>query len=185
MITITLTKDEISPDIRRLLRDVAPDGALGKVLGRAGANALKAHFRLRNRTPNRLGGKRTNFWSRVAESVQNPRAGSGKITIAVSHPHIAQKVYGGTISPTKAKNIAIPLKPEAHGKSPRVITGLQFAIRGKTKLLGLKEDGGAFRALYVLKPAVRQDKDPDALPPPREVSAALDRAAKVWRETRA
>lgn len=184
MITIKLTRDEITPDIRRLLRDVRPEGSLGKVLGRAGANALKSHFRKRNRTPNRLGGKRTHFWSRVAESVQNPRAGSGQIAIAVSHPHIAQKVYGGTIKPTKARNIAVPLKPEAHGKSPRVITGLRFALMGKTKLLGLREDGGAFRALYVLKPSVHQGADPDALPPAREVSDALSRAARVWVRTR-
>lgn len=184
MITIKLNRDEITPDLHRLLRDVAPDGALGKVLGRAAANTLKTHFRARNRDANKLGGRRTNFWSRVGESVQNPRARRGGISIAISHPHIAQKVIGGTITPTKAKNLAIPIHPDAHGKSPRVIEGLHFAIRGTTKLLGLTGDGRDFTALYVLKDSVALDPDPKALPESRVVIAALDRAAQVWTRTR-
>ena len=180
MVTITLKHDGISPDLRRLQSAVQADGALGKVLGRAVANVLKKHFREKNKTGNKLGGKRTNFWSRVAEAVNSPRTKGENIVVPISHPHIAQKVYGGTITPKKSKYLAIPVNAAAHGKSPRVIDGLKFSMtRSGTMLLGFREAGG-FRALYVLKDKVTQAPDASALPKKAEVAAAMDKAARMW-----
>jgi hypothetical protein len=179
MISIKLEKDEVTPHLRKLLKEAESNGPLAKVLGRAGANTLKKHFRSRNKTPNQLGGTRTNFWSRVAESVQSPVSRPGKIVIPVSHPAIAQKVFGGTITPKKAKNLAIPIDAQAHGKSPRVFPLLQFAMtRAGVKLLGLKENGG-FKALYILKKSVTQDADPKALPPDAVMGRALETAGDI------
>jgi len=182
MITIRLAKDEVTPHVRKLLRQAAADGPLSRVLGRAASNELKKHFRSRNSAqPNRLGGARTNFWSAVAASVQSPALRPGRIVIPVNHPAIAQKVHGGTITARKAKNLAIPIHPRAHGKSPRVFPGLTFAMTGGgTKLLGLPRDGGGgIDWLYVLKPSVTQEADPQALPAARTVSDALTRAGSI------
>lgn len=46
--------------------------------------------------------------------------GSG-IMVRINHPHVAIHIYGGNITPKKAKMLAIPVTAEAHGKSPRVI----------------------------------------------------------------
>jgi hypothetical protein len=185
MITIRLDRDEITPDLRKLLRDGKPDSPLGTVLGRAAANSLRKHFRERNKTPNKLGGSRTNFWSRVAESVQSPRAASGNIIVPVSHPAIAQKVFGGTITPKKAKNIAVPIDPRAHGKSPRVFPLLQFAITSSgAKLLGLKDGQNGMDWLYVLVPSVTQDRDPNALPKAEKMGADLTKAADIYLRNR-
>lgn len=180
MITIRLNKDEVTPHLRKLLRQAGTNGPLAKVLGRAGANELKKHFRARNASsPNKLGGSRTNFWTAVGASVQNPNILPGRIVISINHPAIAQKVYGGTISAKKLKNLAIPIHPKAHGKSPRVFTNLQFAMtRAGTSLLGLRENGGIIW-LYVLKPSVHQDRDPEALPKDATMAAALERAGDI------
>ena len=180
MISVRLARDEVTPHLRRLLRQADSNGPLATVLGRAGANELKKHFRGRNSTSaNKLGGARTNFWAAVGASVQNPRMIPGRIVIAINHPAISQKVYGGTITAKKRKNLAIPIHPKAHGKSPRVFTGLQFASsRAGTRLLGLRENGRIVW-LYVLKPSVHQDRDPDALPKDAAMGAALERAGDI------
>lgn len=181
MISIRLAKDEVSPHLRRLLKQAGRDGPLARILGRAAANELKKHFRARNATgANRLGGRRTNFWSAVAASVQSPRMLPGRIVIAVNHPAIAQKVHGGTITARKAKHLAIPIDPAAHGKSPRVFPALQFAqTAGGVKLLGLREAGGGIKWLYVLKKSVTQAADPQALPKDDKMGAALEKAGDI------
>lgn len=185
MITLKLTRDTISPDVRRLLREAESNGPLARVLGRAAANTLRRHFRDRNKTPNALGGTRTNFWSRIAESVQAPRTTTGKIVVPVSHPAIAQKVFGGTITPKKSKYLAIPIDPRAHGKSPRVMPLLRFAMtRSGVKLLGLRENG-RFQALYVLKSSVSQGPDPKSLPENDVMGAALEKAGEIHLGRRA
>lgn len=181
MLTIKLEKDEVTPHLRRLLKQAEPGSPLFRVLGRATANELKKHFRARNsKQPNKLGGRRTNFWSRVAESVHAPKHSAREILVPVNHPAIAQKVFGGTITPRKAKNLAIPIHPQAHGKSPRIIPGLFFwrSARG-TRGLGIKGSGGELVPLYVLKPSVTQSADREALPQGRQISDALTKAADI------
>lgn len=186
MITIKLEKDEVTPHLRKLLKEAATNSPLSRVLGRAAANELKKHFRARNASSaNKLGGKRTNFWSRVAESVQSPLARPGAIVIPVNHPAIAQKVFGGTITAKRAKNLAIPISAKAHGKSPRVFPLLQFAMTGAgVKLLGIKGSGGAMEWLYVLKKSVTQSKDPQALPKASAMDAAMTRAGDIYLRAR-
>lgn len=181
MTTIRLDRDEITPHLQKLLRQASRGGPLFDILGRAGANALRQHYRTLNTSrANAMGGARTNFWSRVAQSVNAPRTRGRDIVIPVSHPAIAQKLYGGTITARKAKNLAIPISPKAHGKSPRVFQNLQFAkTSGGTKLLGLRGPNGGIDWLYVLKKSVTQARDPEAVPPPSVMEKALTRAAGI------
>jgi hypothetical protein len=180
MITLRLDRDEVTPHLRNLLRQSATNSPLAKVLGRAGANELKKHFRARNSSsPNKLGGRRTNFWSAVAQSVQSPNILPGRIVISITHPAIAQKVHGGTITAKKANNLSIPIDPLAHGKSPRVFPLIRFAMtRAGVKLLGIPENGG-MRWLFVLKKSVYQSRDPDALPKDAVMGAALEKAGDI------
>jgi hypothetical protein len=180
MLTIKLEKDEVSPHLRRLLRMAESNGPLANVLGRAGANELRRHFRGRNGAQaNKLGGKRTNFWSAVASSVQAPRLGARGITIPITHPAIGQKVRGGVIRARKTKNLAIPIHPQAHGKSPRVMD-LTFAMtKAGVKLLGTVDNAGNPTWLYVLKPSVSQRPDPHALPTARSMGEVLERAGRL------
>lgn len=180
MLSVKLSNDEVTPHLRRLLKQAKTNGPLAKVLGRAAANELKKHFRARNASsPNKLGGKRTNFWTAVAASVNSPTSAPGKIVIPINHPAIAQKVFGGTITAKKTKNLAIPIAPEAHGKSPRVFSNLQFAMtKAGVKLLGLRQDGSV-KWLYVLKKSVTQRPDPKALPQDAVMGAAMEKAGDI------
>lgn len=186
-VEIQLARDEVTPALRRLLREATGSSGLSAVLGRAGRNVLVAHFRERNQTPNRLGGKRTNFWSRVAESVDAPRVEGRGIIIRVAHPAIGQKVHGGTIVPRKAKALAIPVAARAHGLSPRSIPGLIFIPSQGGQSVGFLalRNAGNLQFLFVLKKSVTQAPDPLALPPGRDVGAALERAGLIYIRRRA
>jgi hypothetical protein len=180
MLTIQLTRDGITPHLGKLLKQAGASGPLAHVLGRAGANELKRHFRARNAAnPNKLKGKRTNFWSAVAASVQAPTYGPGRIVIAVTHPAIAQKVHGGTITPKKVKHLAIPIHPAAHGHSPRVFSDLHFAMTKAGVKLLYRRGGGGIEWLYVLKQSVTQAADPKALPADAAMGKALTTAGKI------
>ena len=177
MISIGISKDEITPHLKKVLAECGDP--LRAVLGRAGANVLRKHFRDRNTVGNKLGGPRTNFWSRVAESVNAPHNAGKRIVIPINHPAISQKIFGGTISAKKVKNLAIPITAEAYGKSPRVMDNLHFAMtKAGVKLLGRTKDG-KFEALYVLKKSVYQAPDPKALPPSSTMISALTNAAEI------
>ena len=181
MLSIKLNKDEVTPHLRKLLKQTKANGPLGRVLGRAAGNVLKAHFRARNsKQSNKLGGKRTNFWSRVAQSVQTAKMERAKIVVPINHPAINQKVFGGTIRARKGKNISIPIHKDAHGKSPRVFSNLIFAISSRgNKLLGAKV-AGVMIWYYVLKKSVTQSADPDALPTDAEVGKAMEKAGDIF-----
>lgn len=203
MLTIRITRDEITPDLRRILKSVEPGGALGKVLGRAAANELKSYYReLNSKRPNKLGGQRSHFWNAVASSVNNPRAVGGGIIVSISHPHVAQRLYGGTIVPRKKKALAIPVSAASYGIYARIYPGtLAFIpLRGRGQTKGVLVEGEQFTAtrgknkgktrirpkpggalLYVIRGAVSQRADETVLPPSSRMGAALTRAASLVR----
>jgi len=153
-----------------------------KVVGRRGSNELKKHFRMRNRTPNKLGGTRTNFWQGVADAVQNPvLVGDSGVCISINHPAFAQKVFGGTIKPKNAKALTIPVEPEAYGRTVATFqqeTGIQlFLLKkkagGMSNLLAGIVDEHTVKVFYVLQSSVDQAADPQALPDQNQFEAAL------------
>ncbi len=157
--------------------------AMLKVVGRRGANELKSHFRDRNSTPNKLGGRRTNFWRQISDSVNSPvLEGSTRVRISITDPRFVQKVFGGTIKPKNAKALTIPVDPLAYGRTVAVFqqtTGIQLFLLRKTGggfsnlLAGFPNKSAHFVVYYVLVKEVHQDKDPEALPKEGEFGAAL------------
>ena len=199
-IDIDLT-DDVTPELRALVAQIKPGGPLGTVLGRALATTLRNHFRKRNLKGNKLGGKRTNFWSSMAKAVQNPKISTAEITVTVSDRALAQKVFGGRIVPVNRKALAIPADKKAYGKSPRAFDHLAFIparkkgsgtvgflvegvpgiiSRGKRKGEATTRPlkGGAL--MYVLRAFVDQDPDPEALPTTEQISTDLMTAARTF-----
>lgn len=172
-VNLTLKADSVTPDLARL---ASRSPALKKVMGVAMRNALISHFRLKNATPNRLGGTRTNFWLAVANSCSAPVVNGSGVLVRINHPHAAIHVYGGHVTPKKAKLLAIPVAAEAHGKSPRVFSDLRPVWSGGRPVgLALGE-----KMYYVLKKGVRIPSDPQALPQEDRVRQAVTRAARIF-----
>lgn len=173
--------------ISRVVRN--PRGMLAAV-GREGVNRLKGHFRKKDRDePNKLGGRREHFWLKVSRSVQSPSLSpdGSAIVIVISHPAIAQKVFGGRITAKRTRNLSIPVDPEAYGRFPATFeaeTGLQliFIKQGKNALLATQAGNAGLRVRYILTPSVNQEPDPTALPPQDQfVDALVARAESVLR----
>lgn len=196
VITITFDDHGFGKRLPVLLQQLQRPSALLAVLGRDAANQYRAHFRMKNRTPNKLGGKRTNFWRGVADSVQAPRleGGGTAVVISIPHPSIAQKVKGGIIRPKRVKFLTIPVSPEAYGRTARSRNGGPGTFEAETglKLVFLKvgdhnavlatHRGGGMQVEYILTASVNQDPDPTALPDPELVAARLLQRAEGYVE---
>lgn len=147
-----------------------PDGMTSEMLSQAAArgvsNALIRHFRSRNASSkHREGFPRSNYWAHVAAAVQTIPKGD-IATVLVDHEGVKLHWKGGTIVPTRAKALAIPLAPEVADTNPREYdpgrTLCALALRkGKAPLLVEKKTG---RALWLLLKAAKIEPDPSAVP---------------------
>lgn len=172
MIAIELNEDSTVGQLRELLGRVRnPQGMLRAVAKRA-EGELKAHFNRRDQdSPNKLGGKRTNFWAQVEKTVfSEVDDANGMVNLGVSHPAFAQKLYGGVIRAKSARALTIPVTAEAYGKTTaefESVTGLRlFLIKpNNTALLASRLEGAqGIKVQYVLKAEVNQEADAEALP---------------------
>lgn len=147
------------------------------LVGHVATNHLRSHFHaLNGKHPNRLGGNRTNFWNRVAQSTSVVRVGAKSVTVGVADPAIAQKVYGGTITAKASKYLTIPVDKAAYGVGARNMPfPLAFRIYAGKKFLVRAEDG---KPMYILKTSVTQAAQKDALPSMLSLGAKIDEALK-------
>ena len=157
--------------------------------GRELGNQLRTWFRKKNDAePNKLGGARLNFWDRIASSVNQPQmAWYNSVSVTISDPKFAQKLFGGTITAKKAAALTIPVTAEAYGMNPGT-----FEAEKGIKLTLIKVGGSKANALenavlamvdpndpkrltveYLLTPSVTQAADPSALPPKEQLEAAI------------
>jgi len=188
MIAVRITTQGFQEKLDRTLRAARNPRAVMAAVGREGANQLKNHFRQKDRTDvNKLGGPREHFWNKVAQSVQSPvlNAAGNVVSININDPRFAQKVFGGVIRAKRVKNLAIPQTAEAYGRAPSTFeaeTGfdLFFVSTRGAGVLARRVGEAGLQVEYILKPSVKQDPDPTALPDQQKFEQALaDRADKV------
>lgn len=161
--------------------------------GREVANQLKKHFRAKDRSgANKLSDRRSHFWQQVAQSVSNPeQTGYNAITVTITDPRFAQKVFGGTITAKNASALTIPVEERAYGRTAATFereTGLKLFLvktgQGSLEdaILAVKENANskAFTVEYILTKSVTQSADTTALPDKTALERAiLVRAQKV------
>jgi hypothetical protein len=178
-------------DLRGRMRN--PMGGL-RVAGRAVANLLKRYFVAKNSAePNKLGGKRTNFWLQIRDSVQAPvDSGANSVIVSIADPRFCQKVYGGEITAKRAGALTIPVHPAAHGRRASVleqVLGIKLhLIRQKSGgntiglLVGPGNQGtfGFGEIFYVLVKSVTQGPTPGALPPEATLIETARAAFAGW-----
>ena len=211
MILLELNDQSFRKDMGALVERVKKPGALLLVCGRQLTIELKKHFRQRDATnPNKLGGQRVHFWNQVASSVQAPFSGfdskgqprfgaetdptvesDTRVTVSISHPAMAQKYYGGTITAKRTQFLTIPLTAEAYGHTAKDFPGAfllktakgAFIVKygdtvtrvGKisTAKLGKFRIRASLNFLFKLVRSVNQAADPDALPAQSFLEAAV------------
>lgn len=150
-----------------------PDGMTSEMLVQAAArgvsNALQRHFRARNASArHREGFPRSNYWSNVADSVQTIPHGP-RATVLIDHEGVALHWKGGTVRPTSAKALAIPLAPKVADINPREFDPGRTLCRiarskgkGKAAVLVEKDTG---TALWLLLRSASIKPDPSVIPP--------------------
>lgn len=130
---------EGNPRLGALRRRVTNKRALLQVAGRAGRNTMVKHLRARNRShPNKLGGRRTNYWAKAAEATQfvlvETSGQGGAVEISSSMIGLALRYHGtgglpgGVLRPTTGRYLTEPAAPEAHGKRAREFPDLKFGF---------------------------------------------------------
>ncbi|WP_353566203.1 hypothetical protein [Haloferula sargassicola] len=122
--------------------DLVNRHALNKVLAQQLANELKKHWKAKNATPNKLGGKRTNFWATAAGNTTIDEVTDEGATVKVggdSGQNIRIHLFGGTIKPKVAKFLTIPLVAEAHGLAAR-----SYERETGRKLFAVVRESGGF-----------------------------------------
>ena len=195
MIAITANRPTFSRQFGQVLARAKNPTAILMVAGRELHNVLRKHFREKDRTDiNKLApNRRQHFWLQVMRSVNNPvQSGYNQVSVRVSDPRIAQKVFGGLIKAKRSKLLTIPASPEAYGRTAETFereTGRKlFLIKvGGTKanassslVLASAMGNHRFQVEYNLTPRVKQDKDPTALPSEEEMEKSiLARAQKA------
>lgn len=181
MIAITVHSKDAADRLQRVMERTERPAGMLRIVGREVGNRLRVHFREKQKTPNKLGGKRTNFWLQVARSVQQPRLkGAAAVVVSINHPAIAQKVRGGRITAKRSRFLTIPVSPEAHGRTAETLAhekGILLFVLGKPDgQKGVLAELSTTRGIvvhYLLRRSVNQAPDPTALPP----TAALAEAA--------
>lgn len=190
--SIVIEDGDLRRDLAAFFDDVKNPVALAKVLGRELANLIREHLRAKDKAePNKLGGQRTHFWLAVSRSVQQPELESDGVSVAISDPRFAQRLFGGGITPKKAKQLTIPLIAKAHGRRVSVFVAetairlFRIGIEGK-QFLAYRDESDRVVAAYALRMFVDQKPDPTALPSDETIiQRLLDRAtAYVARKKR-
>ncbi len=171
-VQITFPDPEKLPAIFNLARGLRRPDVL-MVMGGAVATELRKHFtELDKSDPNKLGGKRTHFWGKARRSVQPPELVSGDIAkVSITAIGVAQRYYGGDITPREAKAITIPVNPAAYGHRAREFDDLKLIpSQRKPDILAIlarpnpASPHGIGEVYYVLVGRVHQDPNPDVLP---------------------
>jgi len=148
------TKVELPSGIDRLkFTDEELTGVL-KVGARGVSQYLRKFYREKNgREKNKLGGRRTHFWNRVGNTVNNGDPNNankaepivespGRVVVTIASPILPHKIKGGTIKPVRSgiQYLTIPLVAEAYEKRARRFPDL-FVIKSKKgNLLLVKPD---------------------------------------------
>jgi hypothetical protein len=164
-----------------LTEEISDRREFHQVLANRLRDELVQHFTAKKAKPNRLGGKRTNFWGQIADATSIKNVQTDGAVVAVAERRFNIHLFGGTIVPKKAKSLTIPLIATAHGESVasyQAKHGSLFAVRGKDALF--EKDGDGIRAVFALRRSVRIPRDPDALPTDDALRAALAEEAEDY-----
>jgi hypothetical protein len=175
-LTINITAlGDLAPAIEQLKARVSSQGA-ATLAGHAVAEEWRQHLYEKDRNePNKLGGARTHFYGRAADSIFF-RAKPSEIRVTAVQRGLRQRFQGGKIVPRNARMLTIPVHPRAHGRRAGEFADLELIKsgqgRGATLMLARITGKSVMEVYYVLKPSVFQKADPTVMPQSERIATA-------------
>jgi hypothetical protein len=197
--------DSPGNELETIAAFVSGDG-VASVVARSTKELVRQHLFAYGRThPNKLGGKRTQFYGDAARTIETDVEGSTAVVI-ITKTGIAQRLFGGEIKAKNVKYLTIPAIAAAHGKSAGDFANLRFVRFGKEESApaALIEDaprsarwsysgkrvsgkqfsefGGQYksRVFFWLKQSVMQSGDPNVLPTDDKILATAYEAIEEY-----
>lgn len=183
-----LLNDQAGLPLAQMIEQAKPERA-ARVIAPAANNLFRTHlFRLNDERPNRLGGKRTNWFGQVAKSTSATAEGA-TVKVNLAHVGIRQRVEGGTIRPTNGRKfLTIPARSEAYGtraKEHAFLVPIFFKSGGGALVeadrsdRGTRQETGGGVWFWLVKQVV-QKPDPTVLPNRDAVVGASIKALDAW-----
>jgi len=171
MITIDLTNDDRLQTFLAAIAGSSESKTVRTGMGVEVTDQVKEHLYEKDKTPNRLGGKRSHFYRQAGDATSYELTAEGAV-VSVNREGIRQQLEGGIITPKEADMLTIPVHEEAHNKRAGEFPNL-FPIDGAlARQVG--EDG--IEVLYILTDYVDQDPDPTVMPSDNEIAARARQA---------
>lgn len=141
------------------LLEIYDHESINQAIGFAEVELFREHLIDYNAAhPNKLGGKRTHFYSQLAQAVEFETTGDG-VRLGIDHIAARQRIEGGPIMPgvnnsfltgQRTKYLTIPARAEAHGRRASEFedleivfskTGRPFALARRVQVLKKKKKG--------------------------------------------
>lgn len=181
-------KEKITEDMRRFFNRQRVQAGMAKA-GEGFIQWLKAYYEQKDYDePNRLTmERRTHFWHQIGQSVlPKPKIEDKKIHVIITDPRFPQKLYGGTITPKRAKALTIPVHPDAYARTAaevaRIVGPLHIIKAGGEAFLVADKSRYTFAPMFVLKQKVTQKPWPGALPKPSMMGKVMTEELKRYFE---
>lgn len=148
-----------------------PQGALAQAAARAVQNCLVQHFRDRNSGGAKRSARlaKSDYWADAADSIRT-ETGEAGATVTIDKEGVALHRFGGVVTPTRGKALAIPLRAEVQGRNPRELAQADPSVvyvPGRTlgrAFLARRERSGHLTLLWQLVRRTTHRPDPSALP---------------------
>ena len=166
--------DGITPELRRIAGQMKNTRPLMAGLGKELEIGLRAHFRERDAEPNAQGWPKKHFWrNEVATQTALSSVDDRTAVVSIASPAFAHKVFGGTITPKRAKRLSIPLTAAAYAAGSASLFPEKLHRRG-----GALVDAAGV-AQYALAASVTHAPDPRAWPEQAKLEKRLLERAKA------
>ncbi|MBR6389008.1 MAG: hypothetical protein IKS15_02675 [Opitutales bacterium] len=126
-----------------------------------------------------------NWWAAAAKSVFKKNTNT-TAAVGAKQAGVALHYYGGIVKPVRAKNLAIPLRPEFKGKNPRELTYKNMFIFTPRKAAGKRFlsyfDGGKIKAAYLLTPRAKINPHPEKFLRDEEITRSALDIVKIYSQ---
>ncbi len=191
-IDVTRTGPNLNEDLAKLQKAFTGQ-EVNDLVGRAATNTVREHLFAYDRAhPNKMGGRRINFYAQAARAT-NYRTKADGVTVSIPTVGIRQRYYGGIIRPNASRTsgkptrlLTIAANAESYGKRAGEFSNLHLIIfknRGGGAVGALVENTPGKsknlqpgRVMFWLIDKANQKPNPDILPTDMAVLNAITKA---------